>query len=65
MIYLGEPTASNGEEVQVEINFRRMDFIDFDENAMTLSIMEGITTNEDTGIYTIIVKLTEPVDNIT
>ena len=41
-----------------------MDFIDFDEDTMTLSVMEGITTNEDTGIYPINVKLSEPNDNI-
>ena len=64
MIYLGEPTSTKGEEVQVEVNFRRMDFIDFDEDEMTLSVMEGITTNEDTGIYTVIVKISEKNDNI-
>ena len=41
-----------------------MNFIDFDEESMTLSISQGITTNEDVGIYTIVVKLNEPKDKL-
>ena len=32
---------------------------------MTLEVMEGITSNDDTGIYTVIVKLKESIDSLT
>ena len=35
-IYLGEPTSTNGHDVEVEFNSRRANFIDFDEGEMTL-----------------------------
>ena len=58
-IQLGQPTSTLGNDVQVEFVPRRMNFINFSEESMTLSASEGITTNEDTGIYTVVMKLEE------
>ena len=41
------------------IDFNGIEFITFDENKMTLSIIEGATSNDDVGIYDFIVILTE------
>ena len=65
LIYLGEPTSTNGHDVEVEFNSRRANFIDFDEGEMTLEVMKGITSNDDTGIYTVIIKLKESIDSLT
>ena len=64
LIQLGKPTSTLGHDVQVEVNPQRMNFIDFDEGSMTLSVREGITSNEDTGIYTLVVKLSEQKDGL-
>ena len=65
LIYLGEPTSSNGHDVEVEFNSRRANFFDFDEREMTLEVMAGITSNDDTGTYTVIIKLKESIDSLT
>ena len=63
-IFLGLPTSTLGNEVQVEILSPGIDFIDFDRGSMTLSIMDGITTNEDAGVYSVSVVLSEESENL-
>ena len=42
-----------------------MSFVNFDESTMELYTNEGVTTNEEQGIYTIEITLTEDTNDIT
>ena len=64
LIYLGTPVSTNGEYVEVSVVFDGMSFVNFDEDLMELSIDQGVTTNEETGIYSIEITLTEETDEL-
>ena len=44
-IYLGTPISSNGEDLDVSIEFDGMSFVNFDESTMELYTNERVTTN--------------------
>ena len=64
VINLGVPMSTNGEEVEVELLSGGIGFMNFDENSMVLSIDQGVTTNDDTGVYTIEITLREVIDDL-
>ena len=64
LINLGTPISTNGEDVEVSVDFDGMSFVNFDENLMELSIDQGVTTNDETGIYSIEITLTEEQDSL-
>ena len=64
LIYLGTSISSNGEEVNVIIESDGIDFVNFDESKMELYTNEGVTTNEEQGIYTIKITLTEETNDL-
>ena len=64
LIYLGTSISSNGEEVNVIIESDGIDFVNFDEFKMELYTNEGVTTNEEQGIYTIKITLTEETNDL-
>ena len=65
LIYLGAPVSTNGEEVKVSVKFDGISFVNFDQSAMELYTYEGVTTNDEQGIYTIEITLTEETDDLT
>ena len=64
LINLGTAVSTNGEDVEVSVVFDGMSFVNFDENLMELSIDQGVTTNDETGIYSIEITLTEETDDL-
>ena len=64
VINLGVPMSTNGEEVEVELVSGGIGFMNFDKNSMVLSIDQGVTTNDDTGVYTIEITLREVIDDL-
>ena len=65
LIYVGAPISTNGEEVKVSVEFDGISFVNFDQSAMELYTYEGVTTNEEQGIYKIEITLTEETDDLT
>ena len=59
LINLGTAISTNGEYVEVSVVFDGMSFVNFDENSMQLSIDQGVTTNDETGIYSLEITLLE------
>ena len=64
LINLGTIVSTNGEDVEVSVSFDGMSFVNFDEELMELSIDQGVTTNDEAGIYTIEITLTEETDDL-
>ena len=64
LINLGTPISTNGEDVEVSVAFDGMSFFNFDENSMQLSIDQGVTTNDETGIYSLEITLIEESDSL-
>ena len=56
--------STNGEEVEVELVSGGIGFMNFDESSMVLLIDQGITTNDDTGVYQIEITLREEIDDL-
>ena len=51
LIQLGEPTSTNGEDVEISVNQEGSNFIIFDESSLAFVIRQGVTTNNEAGIY--------------
>ena len=58
-MYLGQPTSDYDTIVKIEVDVGEAAFLQFNEESVTLSIAEGITSNTDEGIYVIEIKLTD------
>ena len=64
-IQLGEPISTNGEEVEISVKQEGANFIIFNKNSLTFVINQGITTNNEAGIYAQEITLTEKTDGLT
>ena len=64
VINLGVPVSTNGEEVEVDFYSGGLGFIDFNESSMELSIGQGVTTNDDAGVYSTEITLREEINDL-
>ena len=64
-IQLGEPISTNGEEVDITVKQEGENFIIFNENSLTFAVNQGVTTNNEAGIYAQEITLTEKTDGLT
>ena len=64
LIELGKATSSIGNDVEVNLS-TEAHFINFDEDSMSLSIDEGVTTNQESGVYKLNITLFDDADSLT
>ena len=61
LIELGKAVSNKGNDVEVSFS-SKAHFINFDEDSMSLTIDEGITTNQESGVYRLNITLVDDTD---
>ena len=60
-LFIGQPTSDLHNEVRVDVNVGNALFIHFNESSLFLTVPQNVTTNQEEGIYSIEIYLTDTV----